>query len=147
MYTLVNILYFHRSFLRVQCITPFSFPTPLPISVPTLCLSSLLPSFYPNAPPNSLHLPSHLHPTFSPITYLFFIDLQTLRRASLEPPSKEHVSWETYIQADPGHFPSLGRTLICKESSKSFKATVAMVSHEYMDVVCACDEFNCMCLC
>ncbi|KAK4316799.1 hypothetical protein Pmani_012057 [Petrolisthes manimaculis] len=51
---------------------------------------------------------------------------ETVRRASLEPPSKEHVSWESYIQADPGHSPSLGRTLICKESSKSFKATVAM---------------------
>lgn len=54
--------------------------------------------------------------------------LQSVRRPSLEPPSTEPVSWEEYIQSDPGKPPPLGRTLICKESSKSFKATVAMVS-------------------
>lgn len=51
---------------------------------------------------------------------------ESTRRPSLEPPSTEPVSWEEYIQTDPGKPPPLGRTLICKESSKSFKATVAM---------------------
>ncbi|XP_027231114.1 ankyrin repeat domain-containing protein 13C [Penaeus vannamei] len=51
---------------------------------------------------------------------------ETVRRASLEPPTNEPVSWETYIEAEAGKPPPLGRMLICKESSKSFKATVAM---------------------
>lgn len=60
---------------------------------------------------------------------------QTVRRPSLEPPSTEPVSWEEYIQSEPGKPPPLGRTLICKESSKSFKATVAMVSIAGIDLL------------
>ncbi|XP_046750473.1 ankyrin repeat domain-containing protein 13C isoform X1 [Diprion similis] len=48
------------------------------------------------------------------------------RRPSLNPPSEPHVSWEEYSTALPGQCPTLGRTLAYKESSKSFKATVAM---------------------
>lgn len=48
------------------------------------------------------------------------------RKESLSPPPKKDVTWEQYIQSEPGHCPVLGRPYICKESSKSFKATVAM---------------------
>ncbi|OAD46979.1 Ankyrin repeat domain-containing protein 13C [Eufriesea mexicana] len=48
------------------------------------------------------------------------------RRASLNPPPESNITWEEYIMAPPGHCPLLGRNLVYKESSKSFKATVAM---------------------
>lgn len=50
-----------------------------------------------------------------------------MRRQSLDPPKKTDVKWEEYIKAEPGHPPHLGRPLVSKESSKSFRATVAMV--------------------
>lgn len=48
------------------------------------------------------------------------------RKESLVPPPKSPVSWKEYIAAPVGEFPSLGRRPVCKESSKGFKATVAM---------------------
>jgi hypothetical protein len=36
------------------------------------------------------------------------------------------VLWTEYIQSTPGQHPTLGRTPKCKESSRGFKATVAM---------------------
>ncbi|XP_019698102.1 ankyrin repeat domain-containing protein 13C isoform X2 [Harpegnathos saltator] len=48
------------------------------------------------------------------------------RRASLNPPPESNITWEEYITAPPGKCPLLGRNLVYKESSKSFKATVAM---------------------
>ncbi|XP_034939862.1 ankyrin repeat domain-containing protein 13C isoform X2 [Chelonus insularis] len=49
-----------------------------------------------------------------------------VRRASLNPPPDTNISWETYLAAPPGEYPLLGRSLVYKESSKSFKAIVAM---------------------
>ncbi|XP_060822438.1 ankyrin repeat domain-containing protein 13C [Bombus pascuorum] len=49
-----------------------------------------------------------------------------VRRASLNPPPESNITWEEYIMAPPGRSPLLGRNLVYKESSKSFKATVAM---------------------
>ncbi|XP_058795935.1 ankyrin repeat domain-containing protein 13C isoform X1 [Phymastichus coffea] len=51
-----------------------------------------------------------------------------MRRASLNPPPNSNITWEEYISAPPGQCPLLGRSLVYKESSKSFKATVAMSS-------------------
>lgn len=51
-----------------------------------------------------------------------------MRRASLTPPEENSVTWEDYINAEPGEYPTLGRQLVYKESSKTFRATVAMVS-------------------
>ncbi|XP_032669495.1 ankyrin repeat domain-containing protein 13C isoform X2 [Odontomachus brunneus] len=48
------------------------------------------------------------------------------RRASLNPPPESNITWEEYVVAPPGKCPLLGRNLVYKESSKSFKATVAM---------------------
>ena len=48
------------------------------------------------------------------------------RKESLPPPPKRNVTWEEYIQSPPGQHPVLGRTPKCKESSRAFKATVAM---------------------
>ncbi|KAL5016839.1 hypothetical protein ScPMuIL_006428 [Solemya velum] len=48
------------------------------------------------------------------------------RRQSLLPPRRKDVTWKEYINATPGKPPCLGRSMIAKESSKTFKATVAM---------------------
>lgn len=48
------------------------------------------------------------------------------RRGSLPPPTKTNLSWNDYINSS--HPPHLGRSPNCKDSSKTFRATVAMVS-------------------
>ncbi|CAG0896150.1 unnamed protein product [Darwinula stevensoni] len=48
------------------------------------------------------------------------------RRRSLTPPSQPSVTWSSYVNAPTGAQPHLGRPMVCKDSSKSFKATVAM---------------------
>lgn len=48
------------------------------------------------------------------------------RRDSLQPPSNSEISWEQYIEAEPGKHPNLGRNVVYKESAKGFKATLAM---------------------
>uniref|UniRef100_A0A182UK95 Ankyrin repeat domain-containing protein n=1 Tax=Anopheles melas TaxID=34690 RepID=A0A182UK95_9DIPT len=48
------------------------------------------------------------------------------RRESLQPPPNCEVTWQDYVSAEPGQYPNLGRELVYKESSKNFKATVAM---------------------
>ncbi|XP_061831459.1 ankyrin repeat domain-containing protein 13C-like [Nerophis lumbriciformis] len=53
-------------------------------------------------------------------------NLEPVRRSSLTPPSDNFVTWEQYITAEYGSPPHLGRELLCKESKKSFKASVAM---------------------
>lgn len=54
--------------------------------------------------------------------------LQIVRRPSLLPPPPSPVTWDEYINAEPGDYCKLGREIVYKESSKSFKATVAMVN-------------------
>ena len=50
------------------------------------------------------------------------------RRKSLQPPQKiKIISWNDYINCSPGKHSPLGRDLICKESVKAFRATLAMV--------------------
>merc|ERR1712122_17397 len=48
------------------------------------------------------------------------------RKESLSPPPKREVTWSEYIQSPAGQHPVLGRAPKCKESSRAFKATVAM---------------------
>lgn len=38
------------------------------------------------------------------------------------------MTWEQYINSDVNSYPRLGRDLVYKESTKSFKATIAMSS-------------------
>jgi ankyrin repeat domain-containing protein 13 len=49
-------------------------------------------------------------------------------RPSLEPPSKNTVTWNEYISAKEGEWPNIGRKTRCKESKKEFKAQLAMVN-------------------
>ncbi|XP_019878764.1 ankyrin repeat domain-containing protein 13C isoform X2 [Aethina tumida] len=49
-----------------------------------------------------------------------------VRRTSLSPPPSKNVTWEQYINSEPNDYPRLGRDLVYKESSKNFKATIAM---------------------
>lgn len=65
------------------------------------------------------------------IISLLFI-LQPIRRQSLDPPKKTDCSWVEYISSEAGHPPDLGRPNVSKESSKSFKVTVAMVFSLYI---------------
>uniref|UniRef100_A0A8C5D5R6 Ankyrin repeat domain-containing protein n=1 Tax=Gouania willdenowi TaxID=441366 RepID=A0A8C5D5R6_GOUWI len=53
-------------------------------------------------------------------------NFEPARRPSLTPPSANTISWEEYVAADNGKAPHLGRELVCKESKKNFKATIAM---------------------
>lgn len=53
-----------------------------------------------------------------------------MRRNSLVPPPEKKVTWDQYIKSDVNNYPRLGRDLVYKESSKSFKATIAMVSRK-----------------
>ncbi|XP_017281409.1 ankyrin repeat domain-containing protein 13C [Kryptolebias marmoratus] len=53
-------------------------------------------------------------------------NFEPVRRQSLTAPAPNTISWEEYITAEPGKPPHLGRELVCKESKKNFKATVAM---------------------
>uniref|UniRef100_A0A803W817 Ankyrin repeat domain 13C n=1 Tax=Ficedula albicollis TaxID=59894 RepID=A0A803W817_FICAL len=53
-------------------------------------------------------------------------NFEPVRRQSLTPPSPNTISWEEYISAESGKAPHLGRELVCKESKKTFKATIAM---------------------
>ncbi|CAG2106886.1 unnamed protein product [Medioppia subpectinata] len=48
------------------------------------------------------------------------------RRKSLTPPPPTTVTWDEYVNAPSGQHPPLGRQLICKETVKAFKATLAM---------------------
>ncbi|KAJ8306024.1 hypothetical protein KUTeg_016569 [Tegillarca granosa] len=49
-----------------------------------------------------------------------------VRRPSLIPPPDPGIEWENYLNSTPGKPPCLGRHQISKESTKSFKATIAM---------------------
>ncbi|XP_019665934.1 ankyrin repeat domain-containing protein 13C isoform X3 [Ailuropoda melanoleuca] len=51
---------------------------------------------------------------------------EPVRRQSLTPPPQNTITWEEYISAENGKAPHLGRELVCKESKKTFKATIAM---------------------
>ncbi|XP_066144370.1 ankyrin repeat domain-containing protein 13C [Euwallacea fornicatus] len=51
---------------------------------------------------------------------------ENIRRTSLTPPPEKNISWDEYINAEVNNYPRLGRDLVYKESSKHFKATVAM---------------------
>ncbi|XP_023441905.1 ankyrin repeat domain-containing protein 13C isoform X3 [Dasypus novemcinctus] len=53
-------------------------------------------------------------------------NFEPVRRQSLTPPPQNTITWEEYISAENGKAPHLGRELVCKESKKSFKATIAM---------------------
>ncbi|KAK2168882.1 hypothetical protein LSH36_13g02106 [Paralvinella palmiformis] len=51
---------------------------------------------------------------------------ETTRRQSISPPSPPKVTWSEYISSSPGKVLHLGRQLVSKQSSKHFKATLAM---------------------
>ncbi|XP_063229928.1 ankyrin repeat domain-containing protein 13C [Bacillus rossius redtenbacheri] len=51
---------------------------------------------------------------------------EPVRRQSLTPPPESRVSWQEYLAAEPGGHAPLGRGMVYKETSKGFKATVAM---------------------
>lgn len=52
--------------------------------------------------------------------------LQIKRRKSLPPPNNTTITWVEYINAPKGSPPTLARPLKSKESSRTFKATLAM---------------------
>jgi len=52
--------------------------------------------------------------------------MQLRRRKSLPRPPPSSATWSDYVNAPKGHPPCLGRQWKTKESSKTFKATLAM---------------------
>ena len=59
------------------------------------------------------------------ISHFFFHLVEEFpRKESLPPPTASRLTWADYISSC--ECPLLGRPLVCKESSKSFKATIAM---------------------
>lgn len=44
----------------------------------------------------------------------------------MQPPPNPSITWEEYIEAEPGQYPNMGRDVVYKESNKNFRATVAM---------------------
>ena len=48
------------------------------------------------------------------------------RKESLSKPPKRGIDWSSYLESPPGEPPLLGREQKCKESKKTFRATVAM---------------------
>ena len=53
-------------------------------------------------------------------------DVPLAHRPSLPPPPPTNVTWEQYIQAEPGDYPALGREPKLKIMKKPLKASVAM---------------------
>ncbi|XP_061042439.1 ankyrin repeat domain-containing protein 13C isoform X2 [Eubalaena glacialis] len=53
-------------------------------------------------------------------------NFEPIRRQSLTPPPQNTITWEEYTSSENGKAPHLGRELVCKESKKTFKATIAM---------------------
>ncbi|XKL64110.1 hypothetical protein PGB90_004196 [Kerria lacca] len=53
---------------------------------------------------------------------------QPVRRQSLPPPPTSTVTWDKYISSEPGKYQNIGRPMVLKESSRSYKATIAMSS-------------------
>ncbi|XP_023954986.1 ankyrin repeat domain-containing protein 13C [Bicyclus anynana] len=51
---------------------------------------------------------------------------EPVRRASLNPPPESAIEWSSYISAPVGEYPSLGRELVYKESTRNFRAMIAM---------------------
>jgi len=62
-------------------------------------------------------------------------------RESLPPPPRAKVTWEQYIDAEPGHFPTLGREQKLKTTKTAVKASVAMseefplTKNEFLDLL------------
>jgi len=53
-----------------------------------------------------------------------FVPVEFPRKESLAPPPPSKISWDDYVNSS--ECPILGRTPICKDSSKTFRATIAM---------------------
>lgn len=51
---------------------------------------------------------------------------EPVRRSSLNPPPECGTTWEDYNNSPPGRYVGLGRELVYKETTKNFRATVAM---------------------
>ena len=60
------------------------------------------------------------------LIHVHYLGSETTRKSSLTPPSEPDLSWQNYINSSAGEPPCLGREHLCKESRKTFKATVAM---------------------
>lgn len=50
-----------------------------------------------------------------------------VRRESLVPPTPSLCTWKEYLSSPAGQHPVLAREIVCKNTTRGFKATVAMV--------------------
>lgn len=77
----------------------------------------------------------------SKFNYLF----QIQRRKSLPPPKVRPLSWEEYICSIERYI-HLGRPMVCKETRRHFKATLAMVRF-FLIIITISGERNTYCYC
>jgi len=55
------------------------------------------------------------------------LNFKSVRRESLPTPAPSLCTWEEYISSPAGQHPVLAREIVCKNTTKVLKATVAMV--------------------
>lgn len=53
--------------------------------------------------------------------------LKPVRRITLIPPMPSLCTWKAYLTSPVGKHPALAREVVCKNTTRGFKATVAMV--------------------
>lgn len=58
--------------------------------------------------------------------FIIFV-LKPVRRESLIPPVPSLCTWKEYLTSPAGQHPILAREMVCKNTTRGFKATVAMV--------------------
>lgn len=58
---------------------------------------------------------------------LIFFCIKPVRRESLTPPMPSLCTWKEYLTSPAGEYPVLAREIVCKNTTRGFKATVAMV--------------------
>jgi len=54
-------------------------------------------------------------------------NFKPVRRESLAAPAPSLCTWKEYISSPAGQHPVLAREIVCKNTTRVFKATVAMV--------------------
>lgn len=64
------------------------------------------------------------------IGFIIYI-LKPVRRESLLPPIPSLCNWKDYVSSPVGQHPILAREVVCKNTTRGFKATVAMVCVKY----------------
>jgi len=61
------------------------------------------------------------------VSYSILLIFKPVRRESLLPPTPALCTWKEYFTSPAGQHPTLAREMVFKNTTRGFKATVAMV--------------------